>query len=272
MGDALKPFVVEFLGTQGSGKTTLLPAVVSFLRENGIQAYTPTEAARPFSRRTIVGRLVGSLAPSSIRDPLLWRIYYRMSVFSRLSFGRRNRVLVHFVKTTQHARPLEARVNERRILFWFSHLCGTYTFLSTYGRENEALVYDDGFVHRSVHFNASTVETPDPENVIRYLAHIPMPDLLIVPRVPLSICVARVTSRGVWDHFRGRTQDELNHYLSNSENIVNLAVNELRKRRCAIIEVDNSNSNLNENIAGLLEQLRDMQSASGLFQLKTGST
>ena len=258
----MKPFIVEFLGTQGSGKTTLLPAVVSFLRENGIQAYTPTEAARPYARRTMMGRLVGSFAPASLREPLLWQVYYRMSMLSRLSFNRRNRWLIHFVQATQQARPSGAGVRERRVLFWFSHLCGMYTFLSACARENEALVFDDGFVHRAVHFNASLVETPDPENITSYLAHIPLPDLLIVPRVPLHVCVARVTSRGIWDHFRGRTQDELSRYLANSEYVVNLVVDELRKNGCSVIEVDNSDANMQKSIADLREKLRDMQLAS----------
>jgi hypothetical protein len=260
----VKPFVVEFLGTQGSGKTTLLPTVVSFLRENGLQAYTPSEAARPYALRTMLGRLVGSFAPVSIHKPLLWQIYYRTSMLSRISFNRKNRLLVRFVQATQQARPSGAGVQERRILFWFSHLCGTYTFLSAHARENEALVFDDGFVHRAVHLNASFVETPDPENITRYLALIPLPDLLIVPRVPLHSCVARVTSRGIWDHFRGRTQDELSRYLANSEYVVNLAVHELRRSGCSVIEVDNSDADMQKNIADLREKLRNMQLTSRL--------
>jgi thymidylate kinase len=260
----VKPFVVEFLGTQGSGKTTLLPTVVSFLKDNGIQAYTPTEAARPFARRTSAGRLVERLAPPSIRPSLLWQVYYRTSMLMRRSFDRKNRELVRFVKTTQHARPTEAGVRERRILFWFEHLCGTYTFLSTYAREKEALVYDDGFVHRAVHLHASPVETPAREHILTYLNHIPLPNVLIIPRVPLAVCVERVTARGVWGHFRDKTQGELHRYLANSETVVNLVVDELRIRNCAIIEVDNNHTDVQKSAADLRQQLQTIQPAPSL--------
>lgn len=255
----MKPFIVEFLGTQGSGKTTLLPTVISFLRENGINAYTPTEAARPFASRTLVGKLIGNVAPPSIRRLLLWQVYYRTSMLLRLSFNRRNRRLVNFVRTTQKARPPGAGVRERRVLFWFSHLCGTYTFLSGYARENEALVSDDGFVHRTVHFNASPIENPEPTNITRYLDLIPLPDLLIVPRVPLEICLARVMSRGIWDHFRGKTQDDLRRYLASSENVVDIVVDALCKKGPLIIEVDNSDSYAQTGAADLQNKLKTIQ-------------
>jgi len=205
----VSPLIIEFLGTQGSGKTTLMPAVVSFFREQGIRAQTVVDAARPYARRTLPGRLVDVLSPASIRDSLLWQIYYQMSTLYAAIFTHHNRQLVRFVYETQRARPLGAGVRERKVLFWFSRLCGSYTFLNKNAYENEALIFDDGFVHRTVHFNASSIETPQPEKIKDYLTRIPLPDLLIVLRVPLDVCVMRVTSRGIWKHFLGRTEDEL---------------------------------------------------------------
>lgn len=258
----MKPLVIEFLGTQGSGKTSLLPTVVAFFKEQGVQARTPTEAARPYAKRTWLGKIVSALSPSALREPLLWQVYYRMSMLARLEFNRKYRSLARFVLKTQRSRPNAASVKERRILFWFSHLTGIYTFLNRYACENEALVFDDGFVHRTVHLNASPVENPQKENIIEYLSQIPVPDLLIVPRVPLDVCMERVQRRGVWDHFRDKTQAELRDYMANSECIVNIAVNELERNGCAVVEIDNSDADVQKTITELREKLSQIRFAA----------
>ena len=252
----MKPLVIEFLGTQGSGKTTLLPVVVSLLREKGIRAQTVVEAARPFARRTIPGRIASLLGPASFQHRLLWQVYYQMSALYAASFKLQNRGLVKFVNETQQARPLDAGVHERRLLFWFFRLCGSYAFLLKYANENEAIVFDDGFMHRTVHLNASPVEIPQSNNIKTYLSKTPLPDLVIVPRVPLSVCVSRVKSRGLWKYFREKTEDELQLYLAHSENIVDFTVNELHSKGCLIIEVDNSDSDVQRPIDELREKIK----------------
>ncbi|HAW51385.1 MAG TPA: hypothetical protein DCX54_03500 [Flavobacteriales bacterium] len=255
----MKPLIVEFLGTQGSGKTTLLPMVVAFFREKGMQANSVTEAARLYAQRTLLGKLISIIAPGFIRDKLLWQVYYQKSVVARLIFNLKNRSLVSYINKTQRARPAGAGVRERRIRYWFSHLSGIYTFLKMHALKNEILVFDDGFVHRVVHLNASSIETPQRGNIVEYLSRIPLPILLIVPRVPLDECVNRVENRGIWKHFRDRTQDDLRQYLANSEYIVNIAVDELRAKGCLVIEVDNNHADVRETFAELGEKMKSME-------------
>lgn len=234
------PMIVEFLGTQGSGKTTLLPRVIEIFRDKRIEACTPVETARSYACRTVAGKVVGSLTPEPLRGKLLWQVYLLFSRLYRHKFAANNRELMELVSSSQRQRPDQIAIRERRILYWFFHLVGTYQFLTDHALPGEALVFDDGFVHRSVHLTASEIEPPDLSLVRSYLNLIPKPDLVIVPSVPLDVSLSRVVRRGVWKFFRDKSEDALKRYLKNSDLIVREAVSYMKSSEWNLIEVDNS--------------------------------
>jgi len=242
MGDLV--MIVEFAATPGAGKTTLLAPAVDVLRKQGWRAYPVAEAARLFAGRTWIGKAINLLAPPRIRRALLWQVFSISSFFCRLRFIARHPQLIQLVLRAQRARPASARVRERRTLHWFFHLAGCREFLAAHAQRDEALMFDDGFVHRAVHLYASPVEEPDPGSVRAYLDLIPRPDIIIVPFTPLEICQERVTRRGVWDHFRDSSKGDLARFLANSSLIVNIAVDYARKNQWTVVEVDNGTDDL----------------------------
>lgn len=250
--------IIEFIGTPGAGKTTLVPAVIEFLGKHGIEGFTMVKAARPYAQRTLLGQVVERLGPPSLRGPLLWQVYYRLSALHRLIFFAKRPRLLLYVLRTQRMRPDAVSVRKKRALFWFFHLAGGYDFLTSLARPNEALVFDDGFVHRTVHLNASAVEVPDRVKITSYLDLIPVPRVLIVLRAPVEVCVKRVQARGVWDYFRGKTRDELMQYLANADLTITTAVDYLKNKECRIIEVDNGQDNLPATLAELRGKLEDI--------------
>jgi len=203
--------IVEFVGTPGAGKTTLVPAIIDFLRERGLYGFTVLEAARPYAQRTFLGKTI-SLLPPPLQRPLLWQVFTWLSARQRIRF----RDFIRYVHELQRDRPPSADVGMRRVLYWFEHLAGYYRFLTSQQHLSEALVFDDGFIHRVVHLFASDSEMPDPQAVAAYLDLIPPPDLVIVARSPLGVCKDRVYKRGVWDHSRHKRPEELQRYLANS--------------------------------------------------------
>src|SRR3712207_9136247 len=62
--------------------------------------------------------------------------------------ARRSR-LIQQVLTSQKRRPIPLE-ERRHALHWFVHLVGCYEFLTAHGRADEALIFDEGFIHRVV--------------------------------------------------------------------------------------------------------------------------
>ena len=244
MSESAKPLVVEFLGTPGAGKTTLLKAARTIFQESGFYPYSVVEAARPFAQRTFLGRVVNRLSPAQYRKQLLWQVFYYTSLVYRLKFMRRHKQLTRYVSYSQKRRPADAAIRERRVLYWFHHLMGYYEFLVAHAQPGEVLIWDDGFVHRAVHLHASTVETPDLADIRTYVDLIPQPDLVIVPCTPLEVCEDRIMQRGIWEHFRNKSQAELKQYLISSNQAVNGTVDYIKAKGWRVIEVDNSSDNL----------------------------
>jgi Ser/Thr protein kinase RdoA (MazF antagonist) len=250
--------IVEFMGLQGSGKTSLLPISIELLKKQGIQARTVVEAARPVAERTLVGKMVSRLSPQRYRRQLMWQAFRFLCLGSRISFTAKHPALIWQVLNSQAHRPVSARTRERRVLYWFYHLVGCYEFLTAHGQAGEAVVFDDGFVHRAVHLNASATEAPDPASVVAFLDLIPRPDVLIVPRAPLEVCEHRVKRRGLWTYFHHLGEDELSRFLANSEFVVNTVLGYARKKGWAVIEVDNSTDDFALAATELQRKLMDI--------------
>lgn len=259
MNESPKPLVIEFLGTPGAGKTTLLKAARTFFQDNGFQAYSVVDAARPLAQRTFPGKLVNRFSPASYRKQLLWQVFYYSSLINRRNFKRKHPRLIKYVTYSQPRRPAEAAVRERRVLYWFYHLIGYYEFLTKHVQPGEVLIWDDGFVHRAVHLHASRVETPDLGQVRAYLDLIPQPDLLIVPCTPIEICEERIMQRGIWEHFRNKSRAELKQYLTSANQVVIGTVNYVKAKGWTVIEVDNSSGNLAAAPEELQKKLMNME-------------
>lgn len=249
------PLIIEFLGTPGAGKTTLLPGIAEFLREQGWQAYTVIGAARPFARRTLPGNLAALLWPERLQRLLLWQVFLALSALHQRNFFAHHPGLREWILHTQTQRPPSADVQKRGVLPWFFRLAGHYDFLQHHAYPAEALLFDDGFVHRIIHLFVSDVETPDEATLAAYLDLIPPPDLLIVPRAPLEICKQRVYQRGVWAHSRHKTPAELEQYLLHATQAVDLALKVLKNKGWNVIEVENAENTLSHTLRELRQEM-----------------
>jgi thymidylate kinase len=235
------PIVVEIVGAPGSGKTSLLPAVEEGLRDGGLHPYGVEQAARPFAARTRLGAMCSPL-PEPARGKVLWAAYLAYSYADALAFALVRPALSARVIGSQLGRAPEAHARERRVLFWYVRLAGSYRFLTRRAREREALVLDEGFVHRAVQLHASSVETPRPAEVERYVATLPAPDLVVHVRAPVGTCERRVRERGVWDRFDGASSSELTRFIANAHRATELAIAAARARGWPVIEVANGDT------------------------------
>jgi len=236
--------IVEFIGMPGAGKTTLLAMVRDHLRESGIHAYSPLEASRMFAQRTTAGWMVSRLFPQSWQRPLLWQVYYHMSSLHGCGFLARRPRLAWEVFHSQRHRPAAAQARERRVLHWFFRNAGSYQFLKGALRPDEALLLDEGFVHRVVQLHVSAVEEPDGARIATYIDLLPRPDLVIHVRAPKEVCLQRIYGRGLWELYRGRDPACVASFVEHAGMTVEMAVTHLKRKGWLVVAVDNDGDGL----------------------------
>jgi hypothetical protein len=231
--------IIELVGAPGAGKTTLLPAVLEACRAQGLRPFTVVEAARVLAARTVPGRVATQLLPAAVRRAALWRIFLMSSALHALRFVVKRPKLAWYVLVSQRGRPAEADVRERRVLYWYVRLMGSYEFLSSRARVGEVLVFDEGFVHRVVQLHASSMERPEPSRIDSYVQVIPRPYLVIHVAAPVAVCEQRVRTRGAWTRFHGRHPGELGRFIANAHRVTDLVVSSVRKASWPVVEIDN---------------------------------
>lgn len=246
---------VEFIGPPGAGKTTLLPAAAEALEERGLTAFTVVEAARPFARRTTSGAIVATLAPGPWRDAILWRVFAAQSAIGRQRFFAAHKLLRRLVRVSQQGRPVAADGRRRRVLHWYYRHAGAYQFLSDQARSDEAILFDEGFLHRVVQLFTSPVERPSAATVSEYVALLPVPDLTIAVLAPAAICEQRIYDRGLWHRLSHKSRQEIGNFVLNAHATVEMALAAAREAGWPVIEVDNGANDPASSAACLQESL-----------------
>ncbi|HSK96909.1 MAG TPA: phosphotransferase, partial [Euzebyales bacterium] len=231
--------VIEVAGPPGAGKTSLLPAVLRACEAVGLRPYTVDLAARAFARRTAAGRLAARL-PAALGRRALWAVFYLGSAVGAARLAWRRPAMAWYVARTQSRRPAGADVTERRVLYWYFRTAGAYEFLRRLGRPGEAVIIDEGFVHRAVQLHASSVERPEQPQIAAYVRSLPPSDLLVVVRAPAALCHQRVSERGVWQRLQHRDADEVGRFVANAHLAIEHAADALRDGAATMIEIDNS--------------------------------
>ena len=231
--------IIELVGCPGSGKTTLVPTIVAVCRRQGIVAHHVNDAARPFTRRTFPGRLLAAVPQRGVESRLCWGLYVTYRGVYAVRFAAQNPGLVRHLWRTQRNRPSGADTRERRVVHWYVRMMGSRAFLRKHARDNEAIVFDEGFVHRVVQLHASGVEVPHAAAIVDYAAVIPEPDLVVHVQAPPHLCVERVLHRGVWARLAGQDRSELAHFVDNAHRAVSVMVDEIRRKGWTVVDVDN---------------------------------
>lgn len=232
--------VIELIGVPGAGKTTVARILEDVLRDEGLTPYDVVSAARIYARRTWVGRTFASLLAGSLLSKALWGVYLVYSWVYALIFAFRYPRLVRQVVTSQRRRPDEADVAERKVLFWYARLIGSYGFLLARARSGEVLILDEGFVHRVVQLQTSEVETPSAAAIEQYLRLIPKPTAVIHVTAPRELCLDRIRARGVWPRYQEDDSSRLQRFVESADRAVEGAVETMDRSGWSVSQVDNS--------------------------------
>jgi hypothetical protein len=246
-----EPLIVELAGAPGSGKTTLVPGVAAALERSGWKTHTPESGARPVAATTALGRLVARLPSSRVREILLWRIYLGYRLLGAVSF-----VLVHpgrflGLARYQRRRPSGALTRKRRVLFWYLRTAGAQEFFRRHGAADEAFIFDEGQAHRVVQLFSSPVDVATSATIASYIRSVPAPDLLVAVQCPASVCLKRVTERGVWPRLSSVSEEQLGDFITNAARVIDSAVEGARTSGWPLAEVANDGDH--RDPAGLVD-------------------
>jgi thymidylate kinase len=249
------PVVVELVGAPGAGKTTLLPAVMDACRTAGLRPYTVVGAGRAFAARTVAGKAATAVLPGSLRSKALWAIFLGCRSISAAAFAARRPRLARYILASARGRPAAADARERKVLHWYVRLAGSYGFLTSRALEGEALVLDEGFLHRTVQLHTSAVEVPSAARVDAYADLVPRPDLLVHVRAPIDVCERRVRSRGVWGRFDRKDPSDLSRFVANAHRATVLIAAAAEAKGWRVVEIDNGESDPMEAEARLRSRI-----------------
>jgi len=232
--------VIDFIGSPGAGKTTVVPITIESLRQAGIDGHRLVDAARLSIKETVLGRITARILPVRYQDAALWHLFYRLSLLYRMKFALKHFRLHQYVLDLQRNRPPEADTAKRRVIPGFLSLMGAYETLLSRGKASGAILLDEGFIQRVVQLTASECEVPEAKTINTYLDLLPRTDLVIYINTPVSLCLDRVYTRGVWGHLRHKSPEEIARFVTNAHHGVELAVQAILERGWPLVEVRNT--------------------------------
>lgn len=247
------PLVIEFAGIPGSGKSSLSKLVAANLRSEGHNARTVIDAARLRSAERGPGRILAEVLPGRLSRVGLWWLFYWAGTVRAVAHAWPNRRTVTRLAIHLWRRPISLRM-KAHIAWWYLQLGGRRSFLHS-SKTIDAVLFDDGYVHRSVALFSSPHERPA-EGVIRsYIGEIPTPSAVVQVLASVDTCVARVMERGIWSHSRDMSQSELHDYLSNAEYVLGVGVAETRAMGIPVFTCSNDETELSEVASEMSREL-----------------
>lgn len=259
--------IVEFTGIPGTGKSTLLPFVKHLLHQHGLKAMSCEEAERWCLGRTFLGRMISTVPSAVGRELATSTASCLVIVFSVLKFSLENSRLVRDVLVFQMNRRMPC-LHFAIVLRNFVLTAGYYHFFREHLEAGEAVLVDEGFVHRVVSLYVSESENADPEVVENYLKLLPHVDLVIFVKAPLGVCLERIVRRRVPRRLRGLALPKIAQALANMERAIEIASRHLGGRGWLTLEADNTRA-LRACVGALNDGLKTAVSSNWRFSCPT---
>jgi len=248
---------VEFTGMVGAGKSTLALALKKLLQDNNFEALSLGEAIVNQMERSLLGRLVYSIAPVAWRTRVLYKVYsLGVEPLCRVHFAYENPRLVWKVCASQFHRQIPLR-HRQAILSLFFKIAGGYQFLRHRLEPNQVVILEEGLIHRAVNLYAWEPKQIDPALLMTYFSLLPALDLVVLVRAPFDICMERAEFRGLPSRLHGKDESTVDRFMNHSAQIIGLASEFLASTDRPVVEVDNGGQ-LEEGIANLCKGLESL--------------
>jgi hypothetical protein len=178
--------IVELIGSTGVGKTTVANGLMELLTEQRRLALSSEQfVLRCYGLR--VGWLGWRPARSLLVDLLTFPWF--------LQFAVRHPRLCQFMAGVAW-RDIELPVFRLNVLRNMAKQMGTFELLRRRASPDEVVIVDEGLVHQVHSLFVHPTHGPRPVELARFLAQVPLPDLLVLVDGPTPEVVRRTVERG----------------------------------------------------------------------------
>ena len=207
--------VLELVGLPGAGKTTTAPLVIEELRGRGFAPLTVSEAIDAAVARSTRGRLLRILG---VRPPYRRRtrallVEAPAALALPIVAPRLALALIDALRRLPVPAGHRAAIARRAL-----RVVAAQRFVRPRLRAGEAVVIDEGPVHRVVNLYAWRPSTPA-GSIRGYLDAAPLPDAVLEVRVPTAEAVARLRAReaGLPERLRGADDARLRRFVERAD-------------------------------------------------------
>jgi deoxyadenosine/deoxycytidine kinase len=234
---------IEFVGMMGAGKTTLAEVLKDLLGEMGLIPLTLNEAINKCLERTVFGNLINKWITSSLwRRRILRRTYVHIFyLYHKYAYMLSNPMFALSIYRSQLCRKLPWWHRRLIVRLFFDNIVG-YLFLRNRLHVNEAVILDEGLMHRAVNLYAWEISEIDPSQIMSYFEHLPVLDLVIIIQAPLKKCMERLKDRGMPRRIEIKDQDTIRRYLDNAYRITGWATEFATDGNRKAIKIENDES------------------------------
>ena len=108
---------------------------------------------------------------------------------------------------------------------------------------HKVVLFDECFIQKALMFISTEINYIDQQSVIRYLDHIPLPNLIIYVKANPKICVKRMYNRpsGLTNRLMNKNKHDIFIFLNSANELFTSIISYIkRKHLCKILEVENS--------------------------------
>ncbi len=246
--------IIELTGPPGAGKSTVVKKLLELPQEDGLLLLSKQEALGVAFRRH------SRKIPLSawLRRPL----WYSMMAWNIMAFLLKHFVILRIVLASQWGRPISWRLRLWLLKIILKQL-GQHRLLHRFLNPNEAVVIDGGAVHSNVTLFTSEKVPHSFHTLKRYVQCLPPPDLLIVLKVPLELCVMRVMNRkrSLPVRLQELSPELITSFVRHQAEAVAAAARIAQCCGWRVLVVDNTGS-LAEVLNQIRELLRNLEKAS----------
>ncbi len=249
---------IEFIGLPGSGKSSLYSFAHQFLVQHYPETYSLTRALRycefqainlSHSKAKLLKKAVYILADNYLRSifPYTRR---QIEAYSRFVLDNPNFVKVIYATLGKANMSLK---NKIRISNWFFAELSAYQMIEEYFSDDEILLLDEGYCHRSVSFIACDHTMYSAELLDNYFkVNAFMPDILFFVKRNPDLCLDTLRRKTLPDYFATLSSDELYERYTFLGRWLEDVVNKASSLGAKIIEVENTG-----NLAYAKRQIED---------------
>lgn len=244
--------VIELVGMVGSGKSTIARELPELLAKRGVTAYGGQQAIEICLDRSWFSPLTHRLLSDAHRMRLNRAVYrWLIRPVWVLLF-----VLIHtravrraFRASGSHSIP---RWHRRKLRQLFLHTAAAASFVRPRLRKEEAMILEEGIVHRAV--NLFAWGEIDHERIEAFLSDLPPTDLLVSVDAPLPVCLDRVAARGLPRRLEHQDGETIERFFDRAAAIIEIVEDWLGRSSIPTITVFNGAS-LEQALADLSEGL-----------------